>query len=135
MQTVEGFTRQGGGPFGNDRKIIDAVFSEVVLEERQNSPPVQLGDESVVVLRVTDHKPSQQQPLEAVRGAIEARLRDEGAQKAAAAAGRSAIAKRVNAGESFAAAATAAGLQPTAPRSVTRRGAVGERPRRSHRKC
>ena len=78
MQTVEGFTRQGGGPFGNDRKIIDAVFSEVVLEERQNSPPVELGDDSVVVLRVTDHKPSQQQPLEAVRAQIETRLRTGG---------------------------------------------------------
>ena len=58
MQTVEGFTRQGGGALGNDSKVIDAAFSNEVLQERQNSPPVQIGEDSVVVLRVTDHKPS-----------------------------------------------------------------------------
>ncbi|HET9694800.1 MAG TPA: SurA N-terminal domain-containing protein, partial [Steroidobacteraceae bacterium] len=83
VQTVENFTRQGGGALGSDRKVIEAAFSEDVLQERQNSPPVQLGDESVVVLRVTDHKPAQQQPLEAVRDQITARLREEGARKAA----------------------------------------------------
>ena len=27
VQTVEGFTRQGGGALGNDRKVIEAAFS------------------------------------------------------------------------------------------------------------
>ena len=125
LQSVDVFTRQGGGPFGADRKIIDAVFSDVVLDERQNSPPVELGDDSVVVLRITDHKPSAQPPLAAVTGQVEARLRTEAAQKAAAAAAE-ALVQRVNAGEPFAVAAAAAGLQPSLPTVVNRQAAVDE---------
>jgi peptidyl-prolyl cis-trans isomerase D len=125
LQTVESFTRQGGGPFGDDRKVIEAVFSDVVLEQRQNSIPVELGDESVVVLRVVDHKPPQQRPLDAVRDEIEARLRTEAAQKAAADAAQ-ALAQRVNAGESLATAARAVGVEATAPQVITRTGPVTE---------
>ncbi|HET7204463.1 MAG TPA: SurA N-terminal domain-containing protein [Steroidobacteraceae bacterium] len=126
VQTVENFTRQaGGGALGNDRKIIEAAFSEEVLQERQNSPPIQLGDESVVVLRVAAHRPSQQRPLEEVRDEITAQLREEGARKAAEEAA-AALAKRVNAGESFVDAATAAGATPTPPQAVRRTGPVSE---------
>ena len=113
LQTVDVFTRQGGGPFGNDRKIIDAVFSEVVLEERQNSPPVELGDDSVVVLRITDHKPSQQQS--ARRGAgrrSKTRLRTGGGAEGGGPRRPRPSRSASNAGESFAAAAAAAGAQP-----------------------
>jgi peptidyl-prolyl cis-trans isomerase D len=125
LQTVEGYTRQGGGALGNDRKVIDAAFSDEVLQERQNSQPIQLGDESVVVLRVTDHKPPQQRSLDEVRDEITARLREDGARKAAADAA-AALAKRVEAGEPFATVAAGAGLKPAAPQPVTRRGAVSE---------
>ena len=125
LQTVEGFTRQGGGTLGADRKVIDAAFSNEVLQDRQNSPPIELGEESVVVLRVTDHQPPQQRPLDEVRDTIVARLREDAARKAATDAA-AALAKRVQAGESFAAAATAAGLQPTAPQTLTRNGPATE---------
>jgi peptidyl-prolyl cis-trans isomerase D len=125
LQTVDKFTRQGGGPFNADRKVIDAVFGETVLDERQNSVPIELGDESVVVLRVTDHKPPQQQPLEAVQADIEARLLTEGARKAAAEAA-AAMAKRVDAGEPLATVASAMGAQPTASQVVTRQGPTSE---------
>ncbi len=125
LHTVERFTRQGGGALGNDRKIIDAVFSTDVLQDRQNSPPIALGDESVVVLRVTDHKSAEQRPLDAVRDEITARLQQDGARKAAADAA-AALAKRVSAGESLAPVAGPAGLTVTAPQTVTRSGPVSE---------
>ena len=125
LQTVDGFTRQGGGPLGNDRKIIDAVFSDDVLQERQNSQPIQLGDESVVVLRVTDYQPSKQRPLDEVRDQITGQLREEAARKAAADAA-AALAKRVQAGESLAAAATSVGATATATQAVTRQGPTSE---------
>ncbi len=93
LRTVEGFTRQGGGALGADRKVIEAVFSDEVLQERQNSPAINVGDESVVVLRVTDHKAPAQRPLEEVRAEVEAGLRAEAASKAAAEAARDAVAK------------------------------------------
>ncbi|MGI9246439.1 MAG: peptidyl-prolyl cis-trans isomerase, partial [Steroidobacteraceae bacterium] len=121
LQTVDGFTRQGGAPLGSDRKLIDAVFADDVLQDRQNSQPVALGEDGVVVLRVTDHKPAQQRPIDSVREDILARLREDGARKAAADAA-AALAGRVAGGEPFAAAAVAAGLQPTAPQVVGRSG-------------
>jgi peptidyl-prolyl cis-trans isomerase D len=98
VKTLEGFTRQGGGALGNDRKMIDAAFSDEVLQERQNSPAISLGDESVVVLRVTDHKTPAQRPLADVRTEIEASLRAEEAGKAAEAAAKAAAAKLTGGG-------------------------------------
>ncbi len=125
LQTVERFTRQGGGALDSDRKIIDAVFAADVLQDRQNSQPIALDDESVVVLRVTDHKSAEQRPLDAVRDEITARLQQDGARKTAADAA-AALAKRVSAGESLAPVAGSAGLTVTAPQTVTRSGPVSE---------
>jgi len=125
MQTVDGFTRQGGGALGNDRKVIEAAFSNDVLQERQNSQPVQVGEDSVVVLRVTDHKPSVQLPLADVQEQITTRLRED-KERAAAAEAAAALAKRINAGEPLAAVAATAGTTATAPQSVNRRGPTAE---------
>lgn len=125
VQTVEDFTRQGGGALGSDRKVIEAVFSNEVLQERQNSQPVPIGEDSVVVLRVTDHKPSTQLPLALVHEQIATRLREDKA-RAAATETATALAKRVNAGEPLATAAASVGSTPTAAQSVSRRGPTAE---------
>lgn len=125
VRSLEGFTRQGGGEFGAERKVVDAVFSDEVLVERQNSAPVPLSDESVVVLRVTDHQTPAQRPLESVQTEIEAQLRTAGAQRAAAAAATT-MAQRVNAGEPLATAAAGAALEVTAPQVVTRTGPASD---------
>ena len=119
VQSIEGFTRQGGGPFGTEQKVIDAAFSDEVLQERQNSPAISLGEESVVVLRVTDHKPPAQRPLEEVRPEIEATLRNEAARQAAEAAAKAAV-ERLAAGGSLSAIATEAGAQTTGPITFSR---------------
>ena len=125
VQTVEGFTRQGGGALGNDRNVIAAAFGNDVLQERQNSQPVPIGEDSVVVLRVTDHKPSVQLPLAQVQEQIVTRLREDKA-RAAATEAATALAKRVNAGESLATAAASVGSTPAASQSVSRRGPTAE---------
>jgi peptidyl-prolyl cis-trans isomerase D len=125
LQTVDGFTRQGGGAFGNERKIIDAAFADEVLQQRQNSQPVAIGEESVVVLRVTDHKPSQQLPLDQVQDQIVARLTEEKA-RAAATQAANALAKRIETGEPYLTAATAAGATVFPAQAVGRQGPVAE---------
>jgi peptidyl-prolyl cis-trans isomerase D len=119
VQTVEAYTRKGGGPFGADRKVIEAVFSDDVLRQRQNSPAINFGDDSAIVLRVTDHKPSAQRTLDEMRAQIEASLRDQAVRRAALAAA-SADAARVNDGVAFADVAGALGLQPTGVVTLTR---------------
>ena len=121
VQTVADFTRQGGGALGNDHKVIEAAFSNEVLQERQNSQPVPIGEDSVVVLRVTDHTPSTQLPLAQVQEQIATRLREDKA-RAAATEAATALAKRVNAGEPLATAAASVGTTPTASQSVSRQG-------------
>jgi len=119
VQSVAGFTRQGGGPFGAEQKVIEAAFSDEVLQDRQNSPAISLGEESVVVLRVTDHRPPAQRPLEDVRPEIEATLRNEAARQAAEAAARAAV-ERLAAGGSLSAVAAELGAQPTGPTTFSR---------------
>ena len=122
VQSIEGYTRQGGGPFGTDRKVVEAVFSDDVLQNRQNSPAINFGDDSVVVLRVTDYKPAVQQGIDAVRPQIEAALRNEAALKAAESAAK-ADAARVTSGTSLAEVAQGLGLAASAPATVTRTSA------------
>jgi len=119
LRTVEGFTRQGGGALGADRKVIDAAFSDDVLVERQNSPALNLGEESVVVVRVTEHKMPAQRPLEEVRGQIEATLRNEAAGKAAEAAAKAA-AEKLAAGAALADLAKEIDAQPTGTMTLSR---------------
>lgn len=119
LRTVEGFGRQGGGALGSDRKLIEAVFSQDVLADRQNSPALSLGEEAVVVVRVTDHRPPAQRSLDEVSGEIEAALRNEAAGDAAAAAAR-AVAEKLASGTSMADVAKALDLQPTGIMTISR---------------
>ena len=119
LKTVDTFTRQGGGDLGADRKVIEAAFSEEVLQGRQNSPAISVGDDAVVVLRVTDHRPAAQRALDEVRGEVEAAVRQKGARDAAVAAARAAAA-RVAAGESWPTVAASLGIEPAGAATVTR---------------
>ncbi|MCJ7453690.1 MAG: SurA N-terminal domain-containing protein [Steroidobacteraceae bacterium] len=119
LETVAVFTRQGGGSFDGNRKVIDAVFSDEVLQERQNSPAINVTDDEVAVFRVTDHKPAAPRPLEEVRTEIEAALREQGARKAAEAAAM-AEADRINSGAAFAEVAGSAGATPVGATTVGR---------------
>jgi peptidyl-prolyl cis-trans isomerase D len=123
VQTVDGYTRKGGGVFGADRKVIDAVFSDDVLEQRQNSPAISLGDDRVVVVRVTDHKLPAQRTLADVQADVEAALRQQGARAAAAAAAASAS-TRLAAGEALASVVIPE-AQATPRQSIGRAGADG----------
>jgi peptidyl-prolyl cis-trans isomerase D len=118
LHDIKGFTREGGGEFGADKGVIDAAFSEDVLDRRQNSPLVAVGEDKAVVLRVTAHKEAEPRPLAEVRGQIEARLRSQAAREAAAAKGADAVA-RLQKGESWE-SLSALGLKPVGKRFVTR---------------
>jgi peptidyl-prolyl cis-trans isomerase D len=118
VRDIKGFTRQGGGEFGADKGVIDAAFSDDVLERRQNSPLVAVGDDKAVVLRVTAHKAAEPRPLAEVRSQIESRLRSQAARDAAAAKGADAVA-RLQKGETWD-SLSALGLKPVGRRFVTR---------------
>jgi peptidyl-prolyl cis-trans isomerase D len=118
VHDIKGFTREGGGEFGADKGVIDAAFSEDVLDRRQNSPLVAVGEDKAVVLRVTGHKAAEPRPLAEVRSQIESRLRSQAAREAAAAKGADAVA-RLQKGETWD-SLSALGLKPVGRRFVTR---------------
>ncbi len=67
VQEIANFSRiDGGGALGKVPAVIEAAFSQDVLDGRL-SPMVEVEKGRGVVLRATDHKLPQQKPLEAVR--------------------------------------------------------------------
>ena len=65
------FSRVGGSDsLTQNKQVIQAAFSHDVLDLGNNSDPVQLDNDSVVVLRVNKHLTRQQQPLNAVTDLI-----------------------------------------------------------------
>jgi peptidyl-prolyl cis-trans isomerase D len=127
LQTIKGFTREGGGALGQDPGVIAAAFSEDVVERRQNSPLVPIGEDRAVVLRVTEHKPAEPRPVADVRTQIETRLRQQYAREAAAAKGADVVA-RLQKGDAWDAAAAAVNLQPVGKRFVTRQDTIAPAP-------
>ncbi len=63
-------SRQGGGTLPANPKIIEAAFSDEVLNQHQNSLVLELGPTDDVVLRVIGHKAPAQQPLAEVHDKI-----------------------------------------------------------------
>ena len=87
LQTFEGFTRTGSvSPFSANAPVVQAAFTPEILEQRENSELVEVSDDHVLVLRVADHHPPAEQPLEAVRTDIEEELTRAAAEALADAA-------------------------------------------------
>lgn len=122
LKEIKGFTREGGGELGGAEEVIDAAFSEDVLERRENSPLIAVGDDKAVVLRVTAHKPAEPRPLEEVRSQIESRLRAQAAREAAAKKGADAVA-RLQKGEGWEALSDM-DVKPVGKRFVTRQDSI-----------
>lgn len=70
LKKAIGFTRSGGLPLGSSPKLVATVFSLEVLEDRKNSPVIELEDDRVVVVQVTKHRLSEIRPMEEVRASI-----------------------------------------------------------------
>ncbi|MEW9905476.1 SurA N-terminal domain-containing protein [Pseudomonas putida] len=77
VQTSAAFGREGGDGITANRSVVQAAFSEEVLEEGANSNAIELDPETVVVLRVKEHRKPEQLPLEAVAKNIREHLAKE----------------------------------------------------------
>jgi peptidyl-prolyl cis-trans isomerase D len=119
VQEIPAFSRtDGGGALGKTPAVIEAAFSQDVLDGRLSSM-VEVEKGRGVVLRATDHKLPQQKPLDAVRSEVVAAWKKQrGAQLAAAAAADAA--KRLTAGESWDAVAKSLGQAAQPPKFVSR---------------
>jgi len=76
VKTLMGFPRTGDpNTFGeNSPAVVQAAFSEEIVDSGRISPLVELGDDHVLVLRVTAHHLPMTKPLDEVRDQIRAEL-------------------------------------------------------------
>ncbi len=75
VKTTEAFGRQGGSEgLTANRQVIQAAFSDEVLEDGSNSSVIELDPNTVVVVRVKEHNKPEQLPLEQVSESIRAQL-------------------------------------------------------------
>jgi len=93
VQTSEPFGRDGGAQgITANRAVIQAAFSQEVLEEGANSSAIELDPDTTVVVHAKEHRKPTQLTLEAVADPIRRELARERAAAAAKAKGEALVA-------------------------------------------
>ena len=119
IQTVSDVTRDSGSGIAVNPAVRQKAFSNEVLVQGNNSDPIQIGPNHVVVIRVQSHVPSQLKPLPQVRDQIIARLKLQQAARQAQQVAAQVQAALVS-GESLAQVAAKYKLKFTAAKYVMR---------------
>ena len=124
VEASDWFSRDAGEGVAAEAKVRAAAFEEDVLEGGNNSVPVELSNDRVVVVRRADRKPAAAKPLADVRAEIVEQLKARGAREAARAKGE-AILKAARDGGDLASLAGDAGRKLNELTGVRRDGAQG----------
>jgi peptidyl-prolyl cis-trans isomerase D len=120
------FTREGGAGIAADAGVREAAFSEDVLQAGENSRPLSVGQNRIVVLRKHEHEPPRQKPLEEVAESIRTELQAEAA-KARAESDAAAALEALNQGRPLEQIATEKKVALKAP-GLVKRDAAGVDP-------
>ncbi|HEB97771.1 MAG TPA: peptidylprolyl isomerase [Sedimenticola thiotaurini] len=118
-RTSDWLTRDGGEGILASPKVIGAAFSDDVLLEGNNSEPIEISPEKIVVLRVTDHEEAAVRPFDEVRQEVADRLRRQQAAEKAREEGTALLA-RLRAGDSLEQVAQEAGVEVVSREGVER---------------
>ncbi|TJY60989.1 hypothetical protein E4T66_10110 [Sinimarinibacterium sp. CAU 1509] len=100
VQTTDWFTRDGGSGVAANEAVKTAAFSTEVLQDGENSKPLPLGDNRMVVIRKAEYDPPRQKSLEEVADLVRDQLINERARSMAAQDAEEVI-NAVNAGTAF----------------------------------
>ena len=118
--SIAEFLRGGGAePLGSSPELQQIVFGDTVLNQRRIGGPVVLGENRLVLVKVTDHHKAEVKPLAQVHDEIVALIQHERGVAAAQAAA-TALVPRIEAGESLATLAAAAKVTAESARFVSR---------------
>lgn len=119
LRVTEPFSREGGDEgIARHPTVVQAAFSEEVLEEGYASQVLELEDDHYVVIKLREEIPAHQQPLEEVRDRIAERLRQQKARQLAVARAEELLGAVRESGKQEAVAGT--GLEWQSARNVTR---------------
>ncbi|AQT59429.1 SurA N-terminal domain-containing protein [Cellvibrio sp. PSBB023] len=100
-------------------KVTEAAFSDEVLREGNSSEVIEIDSSNVLVLKMTEHKPSQVKPLAEVKEQIVNTLKDQKARVLLSEQSNKFIAD-LNAGSTLADLSVAAGLESKEFKEATR---------------
>ena len=110
VKTSDWLTKEGGPGIGQNEMVVNAAFQEDVLEAGNNSEPIELGDDDLVVLRILEHEPAEKQLLESVKDKVTSKVRDTKARELTSARGDSLL-KELRSGTPLADIASAQKLE------------------------
>jgi peptidyl-prolyl cis-trans isomerase D len=88
VQRLPGLTRAGSPMFVDSAPLIDAAFTPAVIFDGEVSPLLELSDDRVIMLTVTEHYPSEVRPLQEVVDSIRRNLEQQAAARLAQEAGQ-----------------------------------------------
>ena len=129
MKTIQSdwITREGGTGVLASPKVVGAAFSDDVLLEGNNSEPIEISPEQVVVLRVAEHEEAAIRPFEEVKQEITELLKKKQATELARAEAEKLLA-RLQGGEGLEALAADIGGKVVSLKGVERNAAVVDLP-------
>lgn len=119
VQTSDWFTREGGAGVAADSRVVEAAFEPEVLHDGWNSDAIELDRETLVAVRVADHRPSEIRPLAEVRSEIEGLLKAERTRERAGETAAAWVAK-LEQGRNLRELADGSGVASYASETVTR---------------
>ncbi len=122
IQKAGPFARVGGEGVAANPAVVKAAFSDSVLVQKNNSDPVELGPNHIIVLRDAEHLAATPRPLAEVQGEVRARILTQRLSQQARAHADSLYAQFAQ-GKSLAELATANGLKVEDEKGIGR-GAV-----------
>lgn len=111
VNTAGPFGRAGGEGVAATAEVVEASFSDLVLLQGSVSDPVNIDENRLVMIRLSEHLPVALKPLAEVRDAIVATLNDNLALDTAEAQATELLASLQSGAGDFEALATEAGLE------------------------
>jgi peptidyl-prolyl cis-trans isomerase D len=108
--------------------VREALFSEDVLDNGNNSPAIEIGDDHIVVLRVVERQEAARQPLDDIREQIRQLLSDEKARALAEARGSELLAGLQGGDMTLASVAEAESLEVQETDLITRNASTPAAP-------
>ncbi len=126
VETTDWFTRTSGTGLTANQAVVQAAFSQEVLQDNENSKPLAIATNRVAVVRKAEYEPAHARKLDEVREQIRTELKAELAM-AKAESEAAAVMKAVAAGSSLASAAAERQHSVSAVGAVRRDAANVER--------
>jgi len=121
VQRTPLFARGGGTGIAANPEVLKRAFSEAVLAEGNNSDPIDVGPNHVVVIRIAEHKPKAARPLAEVRDQVAMRMRLE-KQRELAKSQADELRKQIDGGAGFEQLRTASGATASEAKGTGRNG-------------